>query len=115
MTDLPGWEWMFGRALASKVLGNRRRSRALRWALRAMVKRSVKEAGRAATPEDAAYHRGAHAVYSAVLLALDDTEEPPAEPPADSEVRASWQRGTSDAVEHSRQLAEQITGQQLPL
>jgi len=115
MTDLPGGEWMFGRALASRVLGSRRRSRALRWALRRMVKRSAVEGDRAATPEDVAYHRGAHAVYSAVLLALDDTEGPPGRPPADPELRAAWQSGTSDAVEHSRQLAEQITGEQLPL
>jgi hypothetical protein len=114
MTDPSNLDWIFGRFLAAKTLGGRRRRRALRWALRRMVGRTAKEQGRATTPHDAAYHQGAHSVYSANLCTLDGSEAPSVDPPADTSLLHEWRRGCEDAASHSQEMYEQIIGRPLP-
>jgi hypothetical protein len=114
MTGPSSLEWIFGRFLAAKMLGGRRRRRALRWALTRMVERTASQRDRAATPADAAFHHGAHVVYAASLCALDDVEHPRDEPPNDQSLRDAWQRGREEAIRHSEEMYQQIMGQPLP-
>jgi hypothetical protein len=114
MTGPSSLEWIFGRFLAAKMLGGRRRRRALRWALHKMVKRTASQRDRAAAPANAAYHQGSHVVYAANLCALDGAEPPQDEPPTDPSLRDAWQRGREEAARHSQEMFEQIIGHPLP-
>ena len=114
MTDPAGLDWIFGRFLAAKTLGGRRRRRTLRWALKRMVRHTTAERDRATTPECTAYHQGALAVYTATLCALKGAGAPSAATPEDPILRIAWRRGRDDATSHSGEVFEQITGRPLP-
>jgi hypothetical protein len=114
MTDSSGLEWIFGRFLAAKTLGGKRRHRALRWALKRMVKLTAGQRDQAAAPQDTAYHQGAHVIYVANLCALDGTDAPRDDPPADPSLRDAWQRGRLEAARHCEEMFEQIIGEPLP-
>lgn len=99
----------FGRSLATRLFGVKRRSRRLRAALERAASESALAAGRTRNPVDAAHHDGARAAYVVALGRLAGGTEPgPVAPPDEAARRRAWQQGYAQANDHARRLMDEI-------
>ncbi len=97
----------WGRSLAGRLFGVKRRSRRLRAALRELAAGAALAAGRAGRPEIAAYHDGERAGYVAALgKVAGAVASGPTLPPASH--RAAWSRGFAAATDHADRLIDRL-------
>ncbi len=94
----------WGRSLANRLFGVKRRSRRLRAALRELAAGAALASGRSGRHEVASYHDGERAGYVAALGRVAGGT-PPAEPSAPSaQHRAAWSHGFAAATKHADRL-----------